>query len=410
MNAHFSRLAIDSPSSRRRLALRLGLAAFTLLLIVLPLAHVTALRSAGFAFGILSSGFLYYSPAEAQPRTWPLLWVFVVWLTAALLSLSSSPDVLPALEMIWNEVIKSALIFYAAYILARAHRDASTWFIPAAASLSFLAFVSIVSFSSAGVWLVVGPVPALGEYNTSAITLLPFVFLPVFGSWRLQLGHRALPIAISTLVLVMTAAVLSQSRSFWLVAAVMTIVSTLIWSWKRQHQWKVSITWVGGGLGLLVLIAALVTRWRGIDLLFFKSRSVIYTPVISHILQQAPITGFGYGHESSQEWYRQNMVDAGVLHAHNIVLSYAEQMGLPGFLAILGIFGGLAARFSRRISDSDPFRASLATIGLALVAGVFVKNNFDVFFARHNLLLFFLCCGLLLGATEADGTPQARKV
>jgi O-antigen ligase len=409
MNAHFSRLAIDTPSSRHRLALWVGVAAFTLLMIALPLAHVTALRSVGFVSGVLSAFFLYFSLAKAQLRTWPLLWVFVIWLTAALLSLRSSTNVLPALAMIWNEVIKSALIFYAAYILARAHRDASTWFISAAASLSFLAFVSIVSFFSAGAWRVVGPVPALGDYNTSAITLLPFVFLPVFGHWRQKLGRKALPVVILTAVLAMTAAAFSQSRSFWLVAAVMIIVPTLIWSWKRQQHWKISIAWVGGGLVLLVFIAALVARWRGTDLLFFGSRSVIYAPVISHLLQQSPITGFGYGHESSQEWYRQNMIEAGVLHAHNIVLSYAEQMGLPGLLAIFGIFGGLAARFYRKLSDSDPFRASLATIGLALVAGVFVKNNLDIFFVRHNLLLFFLCCGLLLGATESDGTLQAKK-
>lgn len=94
----------------------------------------------------------------------------------------------------------------------------------------------------------------------------------------------------------------------------------------------------------------------------------------------------------------------GVLHAHNIVLSYAEQMGVPGVLALLGIFGGLAMSFFRRLADAEQTRASLAALGLALVAGVFVKNNLDIFFTRHNLLLFFLCAGLLLGSSEAEET------
>ena len=107
---------------------------------------------------------------------------------------------------------------------------------------------------------------------------------------------------------------------------------------------------------------------------------------------------------SSKDWYPVHIVDQSILHAHNIVLSYAEQMGLPGLLVVFAIFGGLALRFFRRISDLDPYRASLATLGLALVAGVFVKNNLDIFFTRHNLLLFFLCCGLLLGTIEARNT------
>jgi len=406
MTDPFPRLAIDALSSHRRLALRLGVAALMLLMVALPLAHVTALRSAGLMLSALSAGFLYFSGSETQPRTWPLLWVFIIWLAAALLSLSSSAKAQPALIMIWDEVIKSALVFYVAYILARANRHASTWFFPAAAALSLLAFVSIVSFVLAGTWLATGPVPALGDYNTSAITLLPLVFMPVFVHWRQQLGTKALPIAILTAGLAMTAAVLSKSRSFWLVAAVMFAIAILVWSWKKQRHWRESIAWVGGGLCLFVIIAALVARWRGVDLMYFKSRSVIYAPVIHHILQQVPITGFGYGHESSQEWYRQNMIEAGVLHAHNVVLSYVEQMGLPGLLAIFGIFGGLAARFFRRISVCDPFQSSLAAIGLALVAGVFVKNNLDIFFARHNLLLFFLCCGLVLGAAEAERPMQ----
>jgi O-antigen ligase len=403
------RSAADCQLRQRMLALRLGVAALVLLLLTLPLAHVTALRNASFALAMLCAGFLYLNAPHEQPRTLPLLWVFILWLAAALLSLSASPRALPALALIRDEVMKSALIFYTAYLLARTRQNGDAWLFPAAASLSLLASVSIVSWLLHGTWQAVGPVPALGDYATSALTLFPLVSLPLFAHWRQRLGGKALPVAVLTAALAITAGTLSLSRSFWLVAAVMLVGATLLWTWKKQRPWQTSILWIGGELCMFALIAALVARWRGLDPLFFDSRSVIYGSVLTH-LQETPLTGRGYGHESSKDWYVAHVNEAGVLHAHNIVLSYAEQMGLAGLLAVFGIFGGLAARFFRRIADSDPYRASLATIGLALVAGIFVKNNLDIFFTRHNLLLFFLCCGVLLGATEAGETAPPKSV
>ena len=395
--------ADDCRLSHRKLALRLGIAALAVLFLTLPLAHVTALRSAGLVVAVMSAGFLYLSAPQDEGRTLPLLWVFLLWLAAAMLSLSASPQPLPALTLIGDEIVKSALVFYTAYFLARTLQNGATWFFPAAAALFLLASLSIESWFTHGKWLAVNLVPALGDYNTSALTLLPLIFLPVFAHWRQQLGRKALAVAILTGALSMLAAALSLSRAFWLVAAVMLASGALVWTWKRQRGWQSAILWSGGGLCVLALSATLVASWRGFDLFFFASRSVIYGPVLIH-LQDAPFTGFGYGHESSKAWYASHMGEAGVLHAHNIVLSYAEQMGLLGVLSLFAIFGGLAARFFRRISDGDAHRASLATIGLALVAGIFVKNNLDIFFTRHNLLLFFLCCGVLLGAAEAGNT------
>jgi len=399
---------LSNSPARRELALRLGVASLVLLIVCLPLAHVVALRTVGLLLAVACAGFLSCHPAENQPRSWPLAWVFALWLGAALLSLHSSPAMARTLTEIWDEIVKSALLFYAAYAIARNRSNARVWFLAAAASLLLLSSFAIIAWLLAGSWQAVGPVPALGDFNTSAITLLPLLALPVFAHWRQPLGWVALPLAAVTAILTLTAAALSLSRSFWLVSAIMLISATLVWSWKKQRAWQTAMRWVGGGLALLALLAFLVGRWRGLDLLYFNSRSVIYGPVLNH-LQSAPLTGFGYGHESAQAWYRTHMVEAGVLHAHNIVLSYAEQMGLAGLFAIFGIFGGLGGRLFRRISDRNPYRASLAAIGLALVAGVFVKNNLDIFFTRHNLLLFFLCCGVLLGAaeSEADQAPAA---
>lgn len=402
------RITPDAQERRHWLVLRLGVAALALQLLTLPLNHVTALRSASFALAVLCAGLLFRQGPRQQARELPLPWLFPLWLAAALLSLNASPHALLALELIWEEVVKGALIFYSAYFIARSRQNGTIWFFSAAAALSLLASASIGAWLLNGAWQAVGPVPALGDYNASALILFSLVALPAFSLWRQRLGSRAFPVAVISTVLAMMAGMLTLSRAFWLVTAVMLLCATLVWGWKKKRQRQTSVLWLTGGLCVLALFATLVAHWRGFDLLFFDTRSVIYGPVLAH-LREVPLTGFGYGHESLKAWYIANMQEAGVFHAHNLVLSYAEQMGLPGVLTVFGIFGGLSLRFFHGTSDPDPYRASLATLGLALVAGVFVKNNLDIFFIRHNLLLFFLCCGLLLGSVHSAETVPARE-
>ena len=75
-------------------------------------------------------------------------------------------------------------------------------------------------------------------------------------------------------------------------------------------------------------------------------------------------------------------------------------MGVLGVLTVFAIFGGLLYRFLKGMGQHDSYTVAPAVLGAALVAGVFVKNNLDIFFVRHNLLLFFICAGMLLGLLE----------
>ena len=376
-----------------------GTLSLIVLVIALPLGHMLALRSVSFGLLAVCTILLASASPAYEVKKLPLLWVFAIWLSAALLSLTASPDAMSALENIWKEIIKSTVVFYVAYLFARTCADENTACLPALSSLFMLSGAAVIAWGLHGAWKNVGPVPALGDYNTSAITLLPLAALPIYACWRQKLGRCTTAIFIVTLALTLIGAALSQSRSFWLVIAVMLVTARLIGDSRRGFHWDRSIIFIGGALCLIALIAYVVARWRGMDLLFFDARSNIYLPVLRR-LENSPLTGFGFGHESSQAWYQANMVEAGVFHAHNLILSYAEQMGILGLAAVLAIFGGLVQRFFRYVASPNPFRASIACIGVAMVAGVFVKNNLDFFFSRHNLLLFFLCCGVLLGILE----------
>jgi O-antigen ligase len=93
--------------------------------------------------------------------------------------------------------------------------------------------------------------------------------------------------------------------------------------------------------------------------------------------------------------------------AHNVVLNYAMQIGIPGALALLLLFGALAWTFwCNRANGADARIA--ATCGLILVVGVFTRNMTDDFFGRHGVLLFGALCGLLLALSEQRATSPTR--
>lgn len=396
--------AAESGPERSDRVLRLGVAGLVLLLLSLPLAHVGTLRSIALIAVLLAAGYLYLS-GQVEKRL-PLPWIFAGWLGAALLSLLSATQPMTALALIWNEVIRSTLLFYASYVLARTWGRSGLWFQAASASLGLLAALGIGGWLLHGSWQNLGPVPGLGDYNTSALTLMPLVVLPLFAAWREPCGRAARPLAIAVLGLALLAALLTMSRGFWLVAGLMFALTLLPLSGKVGLGRRRLVLWLGGVALFCLLLAFAGACWRGLELLRFVERSVIYGPVLEH-LKTAPWTGFGYGHEAQREWYLAHIGLPGVMHAHNIVLSFAEQMGIPGLLALLALFAGLALRFVRHLDRDDLASASLAALGLALVVGIFVRNNLDIFFVRHNLLLFFVVCGLMLGVLERKGNSNA---
>ena len=385
-------MTILSPTDPAR---RLGMLCLAGLVVVLPLAHLAAWRSL-FMLGVVvcSLGCLWLKD-WSDWRCPPLLWAFLLWLVADFSSLPDGPSRPEVLQLALQEVGKGTLLFYCAYLLALGPGSAVFAYWGSALALALVSGAALVSWGIHGNWVAKGLVPALGDYATSALTLLPLLALPFFKSWRVLLGRWSRPFAMIALVLALAGGVLTMSRSVWLVLAIMLAVLLGLWHGRQLRNWRRGLLWSLVSGGLLLFVALLVARWRGMDLLFFE-----------HILE-SPWTGFGYGHESAKAWYLEHMVEPGVFHAHNLLLSYAEQMGVLGLVALFAIFGGLIHRFFKGMDRGGARGLAPAALGVALVVGIFVKNNLDIFFVRHNLLLFFVCAGMLLGLLEGE---KARPV
>lgn len=380
------------------LALRPALLCAAIYLMVLPFGHITAVRSLSLFLAAMLTLMVW---VRDERKDIPLLGMFGLWLAAAGLSLLTSSDPTASLDAIEGEIVRSLLVYGVFFTLARqANAIVLFGWATAIASLA-LGGLAIFVMSTQGHWRP-GHLPALGDFATAAITLLPLLVIAAL------FGGRLLRI-VSSLASggLLVGGYLTYSRGFWLtlLVAVTTVVVASAYRRGTGH-WKAILGLTLAGI-LAIALAAQVAEQRGSSLARFWDRSVIYLPVANKILGN-PLTGTGYGHETDHAWYRTVPgMDGQVSHAHNIVLSYLDQMGPAGLLVIMALFGMPALFFIQRLTWIKT--APLALAGLALLAAVFIKNNLDIFFRGANLWLFFAHLGIYMGSIariEQQAAPR----
>ncbi|MFC0400931.1 O-antigen ligase family protein [Paraburkholderia rhizosphaerae] len=84
-------------------------------------------------------------------------------------------------------------------------------------------------------------------------------------------------------------------------------------------------------------------------------------------------------------------------HAHNLLLNTLLQTGVIGLALQLALFASIAWRFLAQPA-TRPF---VCRAGLALLLGMLAKNMTDDFMWQSTALMFWACCGWLLGQCEA---------
>jgi O-antigen ligase len=385
-----------------RLWSALGLAAGAIYLAVLPIGHTAGLRSVAFVLAVASAIALWVRPAR---RLLPVFGAFAAWLAFACLSLLSTRDFAASVEAIENEVLRSLIIFGTFYVLGRRSATAvPVWTIATALGFGALSTVAIASFFAYGKWRYHYVAP-LGDYATSAITVLPL--LAGYLAFRRPSAPVAMLLAIS-IFLTLWAGFLTMSRGFWLVLICGLVLAAGLSASGQRRLKKRSMALVATVCLAAVALAAVAAMHRGRPLVDFEAREIIYSVSIAKIPGN-PLTGTGYGHETDKEWYAAAMPGWSIFHPHNIFISYIDQMGFLGALAVIMIFGAPSWVFWRVLRTSSTREARVAALcGLVLVACVFVKNNLDFFFWKHNLWLFFAQLGIYFGAIDRSlGAPPA---
>lgn len=376
-----------------------GIAAGAVHLFVLPYGHVTAVRSLSFAILVPCAALLWYRSAD---RRLPLLAAFALWLGVACLSLAWTRDFDASIAAIRGEVLRSFAVFLSFFVLGREFPAFRVWVAASAASFAVLSVLAAFSQAYHGEW-VSHYLPSLGDFVSGALTVMPSLAAALLAGWLDGRRERWLAgLILFAFAGSLAAGYLTRSRAFWLVLACGALIAAALYMWRMRRISAVPLVAATFTVAAALALAASVASQRGINLGSLEHRSVIHSAVIAKIAAN-PWQGTGYGHETDRAWYQAAMPQgSSVFHPHNLVLSYADQMGLLG-LAVLGmLFGSLTAVFWRPFRRGDQRQSTLALFGLALLAMVFVRNNLDAYFVKQNLWLFFAHAGLLLGEIRSN--------
>lgn len=381
-------LQLAPPSNTAGRALLFVSLAFLLLL---PFSGTAALRT------ILLLACLFLTLRvwlKDKPKLPPLLWVFAVWALAALLTTVAAENPARSFKHLKSEVGYS-LLAYCTFFVAAAQANAFVLFRRVATlSLAILGGgAAIAALSANGKW-VPGYFNELGEYNTFVITTLPLVLTALLPS-SVRAGTKEQWLVAASILLALLACFLSKSRGVWIVVTFIIVVMPL-YAWRhigQKHRLKAGLlVALIAGAGLVAALYA--GSQRGIAVFQSNNRELIYAAAIEHIMER-PLLGHGFGRTSSMAYYQTATPEKSLIaHPHNLFLSYADQAGIVGLLALLLVLGAFFLRFTQaaRAARSPIF----AVTGLTLMMAIVLRSMPDMFFYGQNMWLFWAHCGILM--------------
>ena len=391
---------------------------------VAPFRSSAGLRGAMLVLAGLAILFAYLRAGQFRLLLLPYRMLVIAtgaWLLAAALWSFLSPSPLESLSVVKRDILTSMLAFMVFYALTRTRADMMRWISILTAGLLILTAMIVREPFDPHATLQESDYLTVGLLTTWIVTLAPLLALSLFASrpWR----RRAMVLSIAGALCLLITAWLSGNRTVWVCFAAMVVVATGLGMRGRRvvnNRWRTSAL----VLGLLAVLATFMfaaMQFRAqtqapagtgpLAFLLHDSRAPILTVAIE-MIGEHPLLGRGYdnpeiGHifaaRFETPWLRNY-----VHHPHNVVLNYALQMGVSGALVILFLFAALAWTFFRLL-PLDGLARLAGLCGLALVAGVFLRNMTDDFFSRHTVQFFGAAAGMLLGLATHRSPLRLRR-
>lgn len=381
-------------------------------ILVAPFRGSAGLRGAMLVLAGLAILFAYLREGQFQQLLLPykaLVMATGAWLLTATLWSFMSPSPLESLSVVKRDILTPMLAFMVFYVLTRTRADIMRWISILTAGLLVLTVMIVREPFDPRATLQESDYLTVGLLTTWIVSLAPLLALSLFASraWR----RRAIALAVVALLCLLISAWLSGNRTVWVCFAAMVVVATAL---GVRGQPDASKRWRTSAM-VLVLLAVLASfmfaavQFRAqtqapngtgpLAFLLHDNRAPILS-VAFEMIGEHPLLGRGYDNPDIGEifasrfdtpWLRNY-----VHHPHNIVLSYALQMGVTGALVIMVLFAALTWTFVRRLPSGGLARLA-GLCGVALVVGVFLRNMTDDFFSRHTVQFFGAVAGMLLG-------------
>lgn len=396
-----------------------GQVAFLLLagyVLVLPTAGTVALRNALFFSALLLTLFAAARWKVALRLPFALQWL--VYAAIAFASLTHAIDPTYSLGEIKAEVLYGII----ATLLA------ATWFTRTEAVEKLLGLLVGASAVMALVacwqgvrdsWLGLAPDAArlgslhsgAGDYSTYIVVVMPFLLGML---WRHRNARRTVIAIAVVIALNLAGAMITRNRAVFpaLAVEVVVLVLMLMRDDAMRDRWRKLLPWIALFVLTIIGLFAIQIAMR-IDVnpisgpLARDPRWEIWAAALENI-RANPWFGGGFG-RATFSFVNPTVVQLNGQHwhAHNALLDKGVQMGLPGMLAFAWLILAAArgAWLRRHAAIRDEGAAMLSACGIALVAGLLVKNTTDDFFVRDQGWLFWV----LMAAIASSFGPSRHR-
>ena len=372
---------------------RLSWLPFAGLLVILPYPGTVAARLLLLLLTFICSLIWYF---RASPSAWaplPCKPAFAFWWLVGLISLTYAADPGYSFGELKNEFGYTLLALFAFFLIGQRCATATFALRAAALGMGILCGWATLTWLGEGyAWNRLGRHGDAGVVSTYVVTVLPVLLCIAVGDplvhWRRAAGVIA--------VLALFIAAITEQRAAWIAIALeLAIAAALLARGGRirlSHAQVVVTMAVLLSLGVIAILSYSFLRHGNAEALPRDARMDFWPSVLA-VISAHPFAGAGFGRQSMKMAYPDLIpgYNRELWHAHNFVLNYGLSMGLPGIAALLALFAAWGRFFWRHAAQP----AGIA--GCMLLAGVFLRNQFNDFFQRDMSLLFWALCGLFAG-------------
>jgi O-antigen ligase len=359
-------------------------------LFILPFAYTIGLRWSALVLGVVVA-IRYRSVASGL--TIPCKLPIILWITVAGMSLLWAINFEYSLGQFRVDVLYALGSFLVLFTLTASRREffILIWSIWAGAVVisGFAVYFQVIY----GEW-----VPSyqnfFGEFTSCMLMSISVIPLLLLDQGHMRRNTIAVVFAIT---LIAVACFFAHQRMFWIALAAMSSVASFMYFPFAPRRARALII-AGGTLLIAISILGYVTvsNMRG-NKLETDPRPAIWARALENI-KEKPFTGAGFGREVYRPRYLPlSRPGEGLQHAHNIFLSYADQMGIQGSIALAILFSALLYRFFKFTKLTDIGGKAVGIAGAALVVGTVARGMTDMHFSREVTLFFWANTGLLLG-------------
>jgi len=254
----------------------------------------------------------------------------------------------------------------------------------------------------------------VGTWSTHVVIVAPLILLvraPEGAGWGP--GRVPTAAAIGLLVVALASARATENRMVWpaLLASLAVVGAASALRWPPSGRMSLARRATP-----FVLLAALLAgtlldvAWRkaettqapppSIERSVAEDPRLAIWPIVRDRIAERPWIGHGYGKGILGPELSRELGDATLTHAHNAFASVWLQTGAIGLALFVAALGAAAWRFAGYVRSRDDTLALVGLVGLAILAGVVVKNLTDDFFFRTNARFLWTTLALLVAFGE----------